>query len=412
MWRRLQVVLMVLWCVGGCMLQDGGPLGAMQGAVKRVGATPSPRVSASPSASPTPLATPAPYYASPAPYERIAYGLPPGPDALLWLYDRVRQDLLVFPGAGVGITNVAEWNPYQFYYDDRRNIYLLDALREVRITLVDGFEVGGFAFSPAFDGKNNLYFLGTDDPDQAQLFTGFAYVKAAPQNGTDVIFGISTGASSGNGNGKDDENGNGNGKSNGNGNGGGNGKDTGSATGSVLAPVLGIGEEIPLAPVLGKPVFLSKINAVGAERGGISSINVCGTGDWVVFTTVDGGLYLYDTRRVVVQAVFADQEITRDMRAVGATIDPIWGRFVVWTDLGRRSVFVLDRWTRAIDKVPYAAIAWNAELVASPTFYGHDPFNLILLVLLPDGTFRLMVYNLLTEQLINLTLLNTVARGR
>ena len=408
MWRRLQAVLMVLWCVAGCMLRDGGPLGAMQGAVRRVGATPSPRVSASPSASPSPEETPTPYYASPAPYERIAYALPPGPDSRLWLYDRIWQELFVFPGAGVGLTNVAEWNPYQFYYDDRRNIYLLDALREIRITLVDGFEVGGFAFSPAFDGKNNLYFLGTDDPARAELFTGFAYVKAAPQNGTDVIFGISPGGPAGNGNGKENGNGNGNGKENGNG----NGEGKGTASGSVLAPVLGIGEEVPLAPVLGKPIFLSKINAVGVEHGGISSINVCGTGDWVVFTTVDGGLYLYDTRRVVVQAIFADQEITGDMRAIGATIDPIWGRFVVWTDLGRRSVFVLDRWTRAIDTVPYAAIAWNAELVASPTFYGNDPFNVILLVLLADGTFRLMTYNVLTEQLTNLTLLNTVARGR
>lgn len=426
--RRIQTILLAIWCVGGCMLNDDGLLGASQRAVRRVGASPSPKSGPSPMSSPSPLSSPSPYYASPAPYERVVYGLPPGPNAQLWFYERARQDVFVFPGAGIGVENAAEWNPYQFYYDDRRNIYLLDMRWEVRVTLVDGFEVGGFAFSPAFDGKDNLYFLGTSNPDQANLLTGFAYVKPAPLNGAEAAFGISPGTSTGNGNGngngKDKGDGNGNGNGNGNGkgngkdqdtdkgNGNGNGSASESASGSILAPVFGIGAAFPLGPVLGKPVFLSKINAVGALHGGINSINVDGTGDWVVFTTVDGGLYLYDTRRAVVQAVFPDQEIAGGFQAFGSTIDPVWGRFVVWSDAGRRSILVLDRWTGGIDTVPYAAIAWDAQLVGSPAFFGSDPYEVILLVLLSDGTFRLMSYNLVTEIVTNLTQLNMVAIDR
>lgn len=355
------------------------------------------RASASPTAStsPSPLESPTPYFASPAPVERIPYALPPGPDARLWLYDRVSDGILVFPGAGVGIENVFEWNPYQFYYDDRRDIFLLDALREIRVTLVEGFEVGGFAFSPAFDGKNNLYFLGTPDPDLAAAAIGFAYVKPAPLNGTDAILGIATGSA------------NGNGTENATGSANGNGTATESATGNVLAPILGIREQFPLGPVLGKPVFLTTINAVGALHGGISSINVSGPGDWVVFTTADGGLYLFDTRHLVVQAVISNGEITGGVHASAVTIDPIWGRYVVWQDTERQSIFILDRLTNDLDSVPYVAIAWNAISVL-PAYYGYDPYNVILLVTLSDGTFRLMVYNLVTELLTNLTWLNAI----
>lgn len=370
--RRLQALLCALWCVGGCMLQDGGSLGTMQKAVIRA------------SASPSPLPTPAPYYPSPAPYERIAYGWPPGPKALLWLYDRASQDILVYPGAGLGIANVSEWNPYQFCYDDGRSIFLLDSPREIRITLVEGMEVGGFAFDPAFDDKNNLYFLGTADPELARAAIGHAYVKYAPQNGMAVVGGMATASASG----------------------------SLSATDSVLAPATGIGEPFPVSPILGKPVFLAKINAVGALHGGISSISVDGTGDWVVFNTADGGLYLYDTRRVAVQAVIAEQEIPGGIHAAAATLDPVWGRFVVWQDNERRSIFVFDRWSGYIDTVPYVAIAWDAETVGAPTFYGNDPYEVVLLVTLPRGAFRLMAYNLVTEQLTNLSLFNLIPGTR
>ncbi|MNS77414.1 hypothetical protein D3C72_1109960 [compost metagenome] len=131
----------------------------------------------------------------------------------------------------------------------------------------------------------------------------------------------------------------------------------------------------------------------------------------MVFTTADGGLYLYDTRRVVVEAVFADQEISGGFHAAAATIDPIWGRFVVWQDIKRRSIFVLDRWTRLIDTVPFVSIAWDAESV-TPGYYGYDPFNVVLLVTFPDGSFRLMNYNILTELLINLTWFNDIGRSK
>ncbi len=378
--RRLQALLCALWCVGGCMLQDGGALGPMQGAVRREGDAPDPQVGTSPS----PPVSPAPYFASPAPYERLAYALPPGREALLWVYDRASQDILVFPGAGVGIDNVAEWNPYQFYYDDGRSIFLLDSPREIRITLVEGVEVGGFAFAPSFDGRDQLYFLGTADPERAQAGIGYAYVKRAPQEGFEDTLGMATGSVGG----------------------------SMSATDSVLAPATGIGEAFPVGPMLGKPVYLTAINAVGALHGGISSLNVAGSGDWAVFTTGDGGLYLFDTRRVEVQAVIAEAEISGGVHASLANIDPVWGRFVVWQDTERRSLFILDRWTRRFDVVPYVAIAWDAVDVGRPSFYGTDPYEVVLLVTLPGGAFRLMAYNLVTEQLTNLSLLNMIAGSR
>ena len=95
--RGLQAILIALACAAGCMRDDkaGLPTGARN-----------------PSASPSPLTTPAPYYSSPAPYERLPVGLPPGPDSRLWVYDRLRQEVLVFPGAGFSILNASEWNPY------------------------------------------------------------------------------------------------------------------------------------------------------------------------------------------------------------------------------------------------------------------------------------------------------------
>ena len=188
-----------------------------------------------------------------------------------------------------------------------------------------------------------------------------------------------------------------------------NGKEGGAKGG--LQPILGIGEEFPLGPILGRPAFLSKVNALAAQHGGLTSIAVDGPGDWLVFTTGDGGLYLYDIRRLRVQALLPDELSSGRFHAIGATIDPVWGRYVVWTDAVRQSLFILDRWAQRLDTVPYAAIAWNADEVTG-SFQGNDPFNVVLLSLAADGSFRLMTYNLLTELLTRITWLDALPAYR
>lgn len=358
---------------------------------------------------PVPLDIPATPSASPSHYLRLAYALPPGPKARLWVYDLASQSVLVYPGAGRGIANVTEWNPEQFVYDDGRNIYLLDALREIRITLVEGLEVGGFAFAASFDAQDNWFFLGTADPELARRGIGWAYAKAAPRTTEEVTTPVATGEATGRATRSTTA-----------------GKATGSAktenatgsttseeatesagriaTESVIAPILGIGLEFPLAPTLGKPVFLTKINAVGQVHGGISSINVTGSGDWVAFTTADGGLYLYQTRRAEVQKIL----IPTGSRASAANIDPVWGRYLVWVDTVQQRVYCWDRFTGLHDTLPYLSLAPDAITVEAPDFIDNDPYNVVFLVTLPHGAFRLVNYNLLTELITNLTLLNMI----
>lgn len=300
-----------------------------------------------------PVAADVPASASvtPAPFERIPFTY--GASATLAVYDDATHDVLVFPGAGYHLENPFELNPYEFYFDDAINIYFYDATTEERLELVDGREVGGFAFSPAFDNQNDLYFLGTDNAASASLKIGLMYAKTAPV--------LSASESS---------------------------------------------TPYPLDPYLGTLRNLSAINAVAEQHGGITSNNVDGSGEHIVFTTTDGGLYLYETRRQRVQALLPDAVVTGAGSATGANIDPVWGRFVVWEDTRRRSLYVLDHWTGLIDALPYARIASNLIEASAPNYYGSDPYDVVFTATLADGTMRLFVYDTRTETVRALTVLN------
>lgn len=306
--------------------------------------------------------------ASPSPFAQIPFPFPPGPGAHVAVFDRPRQEVFYYPGAGPGVENVFTLNPGQYYYDDTRNIYLLDAWREEQIKLVDGHEVGGFAFYPTFDGNYNLYFLGQCNPKLAALGIGFAYVKhdaaATPSiDTTDYA--------------------------------------TYSAAPSVTAPIAA-----DISAYLGKPIFLAKINALAVLHGGLTSISVNGAGDAVVFTTADGGLFLYSPFHPQVVALLADTLIEDEFHAAAASIDPIWGRYVVWLDTKRRGVLCLDRWTGMIDTMPYANLALDPVAISVLGFYENDPFEVVFILTLRDGTTRLIAYNLVTELVLNLTILN------
>lgn len=296
---------------------------------------------------PLPEGGPASASASPAPYERVPFTF--GPDERLGLYDRASADLQVFPGAGTGLENAFEYAPFQIYFDDRQDVFLLDVVTEERIKLVDGHEVGGFAFSPAFDGQQNLYFLGTQRPDLADAF---AYAKFARAEAT------------------------------------------------ASPPP-------PLGPYLGKPVFLSPINALAGHHGGVTSLNVTGSGEVVVFTTGDGGLYVYYPRSHEVQPLLADLAIADRGAAAATNIDPIWGRFVVWQDSARKGIFLFDRWRGLVDAAPLPNLApAGAVAVSAPNFYGSDPYHVIFTATFAPEKTRLFAYDIVTERLVALVWLN------
>lgn len=292
------------------------------------------------------IGMPATMSATPAPFERAPFVY--GPFGELAVYDRASMDILLFPGAGRGLENPSEYAPYQLCFDDRRDIWLLDVWKEERLKLVDGREVGGFAFSPSFDSHDNLYFLGSSRSDRE---AARAYAKFAPTEASESL-------------------------------------------------------PAPLGPYLGKAHLLVAINALAARHGGVTGISVNGPGDLVVFATVDGGVYLYDPRTHQVQALLASDELADRGAATSATLDPVWGRFVVWEDARRHGLWVFDRWTGQFDPVPYSRLGMGRVSASSPQFYGNDPYHVVFTATFADGGSRLLVYDLVTERMETLSLLN------
>lgn len=300
--------------------------------------------------------------ASPATFIRVPFAYPPGPDARVCVYDRSVQDVYAFPGTGPGVTAAFELANGQYYYDDARHIYLYDMWREEQIKLVDGFEVGGFAFTATFDGNNRLYFLGQSDPELAAQFIGLAYMM--PEAPSTASVNVATW----------------------------------SLLPSPPPPEIG--------PYLCKPRFLSVINAFGVLHGQLTGITSNTPGDLLVFTTGDGGIYFYSVPQRRIFPVFADDALNGGFFATLPSIDPIWGRYVVWQDTKRKGLLVYDRWLGHVDTVPYANLAQGNIQASAPSFYDADPYHVVFTITLPGGDTKLIGYNILTEQVLNLTILN------
>ncbi len=353
---------------------------------------------------PLPAGMPATYSASPEPFTQVPFPVPPGLDARLGVYDVPRREIFYYPQVGPGIINVGILTLGQYFYDTVRDIFLYDAWREEQIKLVDGDEVGGFAFFPSFSARHHLYFLGQRDPTLAAQFIGLAYVKyettATPVfgesgSGEEATSSPSPGASP-----SPDP------------------SETASPSFSASqyatsssAPSITVVPGAEIDWYLAKPRFLSKINALAVRHGGLTSINVDGANTAVVFTTTDGGLYLYTPLAPQVVALLPNAAISDNFHAAFAAIDPVWGRFVVWHDTARRGLFTLDLWTGLVDSMPYANLALDAVNVQAPAFVESDPYHVFFAVELADGTFRILCYNLVTEQVTNLTLLNMFLMG-
>lgn len=332
-------------------------LAASCGEAARPAAGPLPLASTSPAPDPPGLYLPPGLIAGPTPAPivtpvaktQFVFTFPPGPEARLYVYDKPKEEVFAYPGAGKGIDFAFLIGTERFMFQQDNGIHVYDHKKETNLTMVDPRLVGGFAFEPTTDNANNTYFLATDDPVEAALGIGEVYVIRTIKQATESL-------------------------------------------------------NFPWDPVA-KPVYLSPVNAVGARHGRISSVNINGAGDALVFTTAEGGLYLYNQWTCEVHELRTNRELGEG-RASSVGIDFPWGRWVVWEDFVLQRIFLLDRWTGLIDTVPYANLALDALAVRFPFFSGYDPWHVFFTVFLPDGSMKLYAYDHRTEAISNLTLLN------
>lgn len=225
---------------------------------------------------------------TPAEFKSFPLAFPPGSQARLVFYDDATKDVWVYPGAGVGIANAGELAPGQYYFDDEGLIYLYDVLTECLMVLVDTHSVARFAFSPTFDGNHNLYFIGTDEPEEASRSIGRLFAAFVPY-----------------------------------------------------------GPDAPTASKLGPPctIFeLSKVNALGV---GITSVSVTSEGTLLAFATECGELFLYTPFDPALLRLSIGP-----YRAAEVALDPVWGRYIAWKDLKGNWIYILDRWKDCIRPIP------------------------------------------------------------
>lgn len=303
---------------------------------------------------PVPQADPGSAVALPSPFVRLPFAH----HGQICVYDRTIQDVMIYPGTGPNAQSVSELDEGQYYFDDTRHVMLFDSWREEQVKLVDGSEVGGFAFSPAFDDAHHLYFLGQKDRKLASQRVGLAYmVSEAP-------------------------------------------------TELPLTSFASLPNPPDIGSSLGKPRFLSVLNAFALLHGQIRSLDVDGPGKTVVFSTGDGGIYLYSILERRLFPLFADEVVRGGFHAVAVAIDPVWGRYVVWQDARRKGLILYDRVQGELDTMPHANLASGKSEVSAPAFNGHDPHHVFFTAKQPGGQTKLQCYDILTEQVLNLTVLN------
>lgn len=291
--------------------------------------------------------TPAPIV-TPVAKTQFVFTFPPGPEARLYVYDKPKEEVFAYPGAGKGIDFAFFIGTERFMFQQDRGIHVYDHKLEVNLTIIDPRLVGGFAFEPTTDFANNTYFLGTDDPAKAALGIGDVYGIRTIKQATESL-------------------------------------------------------DFPWDPVA-KPIFFGPVNAIGALHGGISSVNINGAGDAMVFTTAEGGLYLYNQWTAELYELRTNREFGEG-RASSVGIDYPWGRWVCWEDFVLQRIFLLDRWTGLIDTVPNANLALDAVATRFPFFSGYDPWHVFFTAFLPDGSRKLYMYDHRTEWVSNLTLI-------
>lgn len=294
---------------------------------------------------PTPSPSPS---ASASPIPKIPFATLGGRNSLLALYDPNTFETLLFPGAGRPVFRVSEPYPGVFLFDDLRSIYLYGERSEVRTTVVDGAEVGGFAFDAATTRLQSLFFRGTADPAEAALGIGDVYVVA--------------------------------------------GKPAPSG--------------FHLGPWLGKPASLTLVNALGRQHGGVRSFRSSVSERFYVFTTGDGGLYLFETLTGICRSLLPDDEITNGGRALEVRIDPFQERFVVWSDRSGLTFNMIDLVDGGITRFPYADLAVAGFVAFAPRFI--DRTEVLFVIVDPERPriTRFLTYDIVTNHLKILAILN------
>jgi hypothetical protein len=261
----------------------------------------------------------------------IAFWAPVGPNAQLFLYDDLKKEVFALPGAGKGINSASLYLPGQYLFVRDGQLFLYEASGERVCLLAPTLSLVGFAFSPVPDLFGNVYFLGTDLPEEALLGIGKLYVTSA------------------------------------------------------LKPL------VPDPPKLLEPgaiLELGKVNSL--EEGGIRSFKVTLDSSKLVFTTAEGGLYLYTPLKPSLQRLPIGGR-----KAAIASIDPIWGRYVVWKESKSNRLFSLDLTTRCLEPLSFAEQAESFVDIAALGFLGTDPWHIFFVGMLASPIrFRIFSYDL------------------
>lgn len=326
-----------------------------------------------------------------------------GEDAQLAYYDATLQDVLVLPGAGKGIRFGEEISPGVFLVVKDFKVWVYDSHNETTCLL--SADVPGLAIFGMPDGFSNVYVLSAQTPEEALLGVGKLYRVPAlyPAAAPELIKGIAAQAATTSRNSETVD------------------PKVLDQVNAMLAKPREIPEEAlekqgtsffqslafpkcPWPPLIGSE-DLSKVNEWAALHGGVQFFFVMPRGDKLVFTTGTGGLYLYCLATPSILKLE-----TGGKKAAFCSIDGLFGRYVSWEDPDTREVYVLDLITGNIDPVPFLNCFLKNEEVLRviPFFYRVDPFHLYLYVFLTDGTTRFYNYHLPTEELLNLTLINSL----
>jgi hypothetical protein len=305
--------------------------------------------------------------------------------ALLAVYDFDHGEVELYPEAGVGIKGPGEIVTYRrfiFTRDFKAWVYDLD--HDETILLFHPRQVGGYVILTFPDALGNLYVLGTDNLADALLGIGKnLYVFHTVRPSVVPLFVHKLASVS---------------------------AEIERLTGRDLPDIPEIPEELffPWDPVP-KAFALQKINTEAALHGGITSFFITLNAQWIVWTSGDGHLYLYDNvnpHNDLLPFYLFDKQ----GGAQFVTIDLILGRFIAWQDATCRRILLYDRLSRRLDTLPYAQFLDDLSaprvLAVVPFFYGVDPFHLYIEVLRIDGTVRYYSYDILTEQVYALAVLN------
>ncbi|MGE5707529.1 MAG: hypothetical protein ACM3YO_04280, partial [Bacteroidota bacterium] len=97
---------------------------------------------------------------------RVPFVYPPGPCAMLFLYDDRLKDVLALPAAGLGMQNPNGANGEILF--DRNGLVFRFSPRPLKLRpVLETLNLARFAFAPVLDEKGTLYFLATNDPAAA-----------------------------------------------------------------------------------------------------------------------------------------------------------------------------------------------------------------------------------------------------